>query len=166
MPDRQNLRLMWEDNEPLDIFRVRMEDICRKRSDAKPYEIKRFNQGWMYIEWTSYKPSWNKKAKPKSQSLSRSHIRDLEFIILSRNRHLRFLADEWNSGYWMCSDCSRMRPLLSLNNANFLSHWTSLLFQHTQKMLLGILKWKGRMDGSRNWTPRKIQGEHTLCSPG
>jgi len=35
-----------------------------------------------------------KKAKPKSQSLSRSHIRDLEFIILSRNRHLRFLADE------------------------------------------------------------------------
>ena len=107
-----------------------------------------------------------KKVKPKPQSLSRSHIRDLEFIILSRNRHLRFLADEWNSGYWMCSDCSRIRPLLSLNNANFLSHWTSLLFQHTQKMLLGILKWKGRMDGSRNWTPRKIQGEHTLCSPG
>lgn len=67
MVDRQNIRLKWEYGEPLEHFQSRMEKICSKRNDMQPYERRMLNEGWMYIEWSSYKPFWNKDFKPKSE---------------------------------------------------------------------------------------------------
>ena len=69
MAARDNIRLSWRINnqgENLDAFQQRMETICENRRDTKPYEQKMFDEGWMFIEWTRFKPFWNKKAKIKT----------------------------------------------------------------------------------------------------
>jgi len=67
MPSRQSIRLRWEDGEPLEEFQSRMEQICSKRKGTLPYEQKRFEEGWMYVEWTTYKPDWNSSFRPESE---------------------------------------------------------------------------------------------------
>lgn len=72
MTGRDSVRLLWNQGndsqksiETLDTFQRRMELLCAKRR-IKPYEQKMFDEGWMYIEWTRFKPVWNRKLKIES----------------------------------------------------------------------------------------------------
>jgi len=67
MVTRDNLRIMWKDEEPLEDFQKRMEVLVQERGKVKSYEKKRFEEGWMYIEWTTYNPAWYEEFKPKSK---------------------------------------------------------------------------------------------------
>jgi hypothetical protein len=67
MVDRENIRIKWNYGEALEHFQSRMEKICSHRDGMQPYERKMFDEGWMYIEWSSYKPSWKTDFRPRSE---------------------------------------------------------------------------------------------------
>ncbi|MEK6825428.1 MAG: hypothetical protein AABY00_01440 [Nanoarchaeota archaeon] len=53
--------------EKLDVFQRRMESICLAKRVILPYEEVKLDEGWMNIEWTSYKPVFNRKFRTKSK---------------------------------------------------------------------------------------------------
>lgn len=71
MASRENTRIMWEDEEPLDDFRKGMELTYKMREGLKPYEKTRFGQGWIYIEWSSYNPLWKSDFSTKTELATR-----------------------------------------------------------------------------------------------
>ncbi len=90
MTTHQNLRLLWQDREPLEDFQKRMEGVVQRRKGVKPYEKQMFEEGWMYIGWSSYRPSWivndGKIFQPESK------LADAIYSILENEG--RFVFDE------------------------------------------------------------------------
>ena len=85
------LRLKWDYGELLDDFQNRMVKICERRKERQPYEIKRFDDGWMYIEWSSYKLYDKQNVKLKS------NLADTIYNALETEGE--FIFDD-NSGLW------------------------------------------------------------------
>ena len=69
---RENMRISWNKGhpdkgiEPLDAYQRRMEETSLRKRSMAPYELARFEQGWMYIEWTRFKPFWNSNFQPRT----------------------------------------------------------------------------------------------------
>jgi len=92
MPSRENTRISRKDGEPLDDFRKRMESVYNRREGLKPYEKTRFENGWIYIEWSSYNPCWKSDFSTKTELATR--------IYQSLESGEGIFAFDENNGLW------------------------------------------------------------------